>query len=300
MSNNFYDELYLKLEDDLEQIVQNDKEPIKKLTNSLRVVKQALKELKSHVLEHLFQDQKEEIHFFKKIKPRFYCHLILEIDLFRVISNRPPGSKEQLTAYYLEELKYTNRFFGQNQFQYQYYKLDAAELDHLYFLRKAEIQSVLVPEVPEIDPEFSTGCDYLFSKFKAYEMLREHLLFELDQLNNTNDNSFIRPGRKYNQLKWTGDVINVVELGYGLWVSDHLNAGEAELRDIIHWLSSSLNVDLSRYTRLFVEIKSRKLISKTRFIDLMHDAINRYMDDGNALKPTVPRRAKRIGSKSGG
>jgi len=274
MSNNFYDELYLKLEDELEQIASDEKEPIKKLTNSLTVIKNALKELKSHVLEHPFEDQKDEIHFFKKIKPRFYCHLILEIDLFGLISNRPPGSKEQLTAYYLEELKYTNRFFGQNQFQYQYYKLDASELDHLYFLRKAETQSVLVPEVPEIDPGFSTSCDYLFSKFKAYEMLREHLLFELDQLNNTNDKSFIRPGRKYNQLNWTGDVINVVELGYGLWVS--------------------------RYTRLFTEIKSRKLISKTRFIDLMHDAVGRYMDEGNALKPAVPRRAKRISSKPGG
>lgn len=298
MSNNFYDELYFKLEDELEQIASDEKEPLKKLTASLKIIRRTLNELKENISLNPFKEKQEEIYFFKKVKPRFYCLLIFELELYQIVNNHPAGSKEQLTGYYLEELKYIDRFFLQNQFQYQYFRFDANELDTLYFIRGTDRQSVLMPEVPELDTEFSTSCDYLFSKFKAYELLRTYILNELDFTNKADRNTFIRPGRKYNPLTWTGDLINAVELAYGLWVSDQLNGGSAELTDIIHWLSTSLNVDLSRYTRLFVEIKDRKLISKTRFIDLMHDAINRHMDNSNALKPVNLRRAKRKPSQS--
>lgn len=299
MSNNYYDELYFKLEDELEQVANDEKEPLKKLTASLLIIRRTLDELKAHVSQNPFKEKKDEIYFFKKIKPQFFSLLIFELELYQVINNHPAGSKEQLTAYYLEELKYIERFFLQNQFQYQYFRLNATELDHLYFIRGTEKQSVLIPELPELDPEFSTSCDYLFSKFKALEMLRDHLLNELDNINKADNNTFIRPGRKYKPLSWTGDIINVVELGYGLWVSDQLNGGNAELTDIMHWLSTSLNVDLTRYTRLFVEIKDRKLISKTRFIDLMRDAINRHMDEGNGMKLVSLRKAKRKSTPSG-
>ena len=298
MSNNYYDELYFKLEDELEQIANDEKDLLKKLTASLLIIRRTLDELKAHVSLHSFKEKKEEIYFFKKIKPRFFSLLIFELELYQIINNHPTGSKEQLKAYYLEELKYIERFFLQNQFQYQYFRLNATELDNLYFIRGTEKQSVLIPEAPELDPEFSTSCDYLFSKFKALEMLRDHLLNELDNINKADNNTFIRPGRKYKPLSWTGDIINAVELGYGLWVSDQLNGGNAELTDIMHWLSTSLNVDLTRYTRLFVEIKDRKLISKTRFIDLMRDAINRHMDEGNAVKPVSLRKARRKSTPS--
>lgn len=274
MSSNYYDELYFKTEDGLRQIASGEKEPLKKLTASLLIIRKTLDELKKHVLSNPFKEKKEEIYFFKKIKPGFYSLLIFEIEHYRLVNYLPSGSKEQLTVYYLEELKYIDRFFLQNQFQYEYFRLDATELDHLYFLRGAEKQSVLVPEIPETDPEFSTSCAYLFSKFKAYEMLRHHLLNELDNINKADKNTFIRSGRKYKPPSWTGDIINATDLGDSLWVSNQLNSRNAELTDIMHWLSTSSNVDLTRYMRLFLEIRDRKLISKTRFIDLMRDAIN--------------------------
>jgi len=283
----------VKLEDELEQVVHDQKEPLKKMNLSLSVIRKALDKLKSYVVEHPFKDKKEEIHFFKKIKPRFYCLLIFELKVYHIVTGIPCGSEEQVKNYYLEELKYVRRALHQNQFQYQYYRLNADELDSLYFIRNSDTQSTLIPEVPETDPSFSTSCDYLFSKFMAYEMLQAQLENALNKTNETEKSVFIRPGRKFKPLSWTGDPINVVELGYGIWVSDQLNNGDAELSDIMYWLGASLNIDISRYTRRFEEIKNRKIISKTRFVDMMRDAINRHMDKSNVFKPATIRKAKR-------
>ncbi|WP_462267721.1 RteC domain-containing protein [Mucilaginibacter sp.] len=298
MSTTYFDEAYLKLEDELEVIARNENDPLKKMDLSLNVIRNALKTLKEYILTHPFEDKKEEIHFFKKIKPKFYCLMIFEMKVYQIITNVPRSSEEQVRNYYLEELKYIRRALNQNQFQYQYYRLGADELDTLYFVRNITSDSALVPEIPDIDPSFSTSCDYLFSKFMAYEMIELQLEAVLNQPNEAQKNIFIRPGRKLKPLKWTGDPINIVELGYGIWVSDQINHGNAELADIMYWLGASLNIDLTRYTRRFEEVKNRKIISKTRFIDMMSDAIHRHIEKSHAIKPTTLRKAKRNLSQS--
>ncbi len=135
MSSNYDDELYFKTEDRLGQIASGEKEPLKKFTASLLINRKKLDELKKHVSSNPFKEKKEEIFFFKKIKLRFYSLLIFEIEYYRLVNYLPSGNKEQLTVYYQKELKYIEWLFMQNQFQYQYFRLGAIELDHLYFLR---------------------------------------------------------------------------------------------------------------------------------------------------------------------
>ncbi len=135
MSNNFYDELYFKLEDELEQNANSEKEMLKKLTASLIIIRRTLGELKKHLLLNPFKEKNDLILFFKKIKPRFYCLLIFEIEYYRLVNYLPSGNNEQLTVYYQKGLKYIEWLFMQTRFQYQYFRLGAIELDHLYFLR---------------------------------------------------------------------------------------------------------------------------------------------------------------------
>lgn len=275
----------MQLENELELVASQAGSPLERMTGSLQLIRAALGDLRAEVRRAGFKDRVAEIVFFKEVKPAFYALQVLELELFNLVSGKPAGGQEVLRSYYLSELLYVERFFKQQAFQYQYYRLGASELDGLYFVRGAELQSVLVPQVPEVDPVFSTPGDYLFSRFMALEMLRDHILSELEVLDGRAGLSFTRPGRRHAPLRWTGDTINAVELAYGIWLSDQLNGGESELADIIYWLSSSLDIDLSRYTRLFVKIKERKIISKTRFIDLMRDAVNRHAEKGIALKP---------------
>jgi RteC protein len=62
-----------------------------------------------------------------------------------------------------------------------------------------------------------------------------------------------------------------------------INEGKADLSDIIDWLEQSLQVNLSRYYRRFMEIKQRKAMSKTRYLDEMRDVVNKRIDDTDAL-----------------
>ena len=290
---------YVLMEDELEQIALNNLEPLNRMTSALRVIRKFLENLFGYITKNPFKDKSEEVYFFKSIKPRFYAHYIFEVALYNLATGKPRVDEEQLRAYYMDELRFIQRTFRQHAFLYQYYRLGATELDELYFVRGEEIQSVLIPEVPKLDNSFATSGDYLFSKFKAYEMLQEHIAHELANIGKPERSPFVRPGKNSEPLKWTGEQVNAIEVGYGLWLCGQLNDGNASLADIMYWLSQSLDIDLSRHTRRFDEIKGRKLVSQTRFTDQMRDAIRTHIDDANALQPNGFRRAKRTNSKTG-
>jgi len=293
-----FEALYVELENKLGLIAEKESVPLKKMAASLALIRGVLQELREKVLGAGFADQVAEIKFFKVVKPRFFSLQILETELYHLENCRKASTLEELKVYYREELKAISRFLGQYAFQYEYYRMGADELDGLCFVRGAALQSMLATDLPDNDPGFTTAWDYLFARFRALEMLREHILHLLEGCSGQgSDLGFIRPGRKAVPLKWTGDVIHAVELGYSIWVSDQVNGGEAELADVMYWLSTTLAVDLSRYTRLFVEIKARKILSPTKFLDLMKDAVLRYMKQGDAYKP-AKRKALRIASKS--
>ncbi|WP_460677824.1 RteC domain-containing protein [Mucilaginibacter koreensis] len=287
------------MEDELARIAREQTEPLQRMTLALRYIRKALSRIFDHLDKHPFPDQKDEIHFFKVVKPQFYGPYLFEIMRYHLVTGAPVGDEEQLRAYYLDELRFIQRDLRQHTFLYQYYRLGARELDELYFVRGVSVQSVLIPEVPELDQNFATSGDYLFSKFSAYEMLQEYIAQALANIGKPERSVYIRPGRNRKPLKWTGELINSVELGYGIWLSGQLNEGDASLADIIYWLSESLDIDLSKHTGRFEEIKNRKILSQTHFIDRMRDTLRKYISDLNGFQPLRKRKANRVGPRSG-
>src|SRR5258708_9614890 len=144
--------LLKQLEEDLEQTCFQIKDPFQRWTTSLKLIRDALKKLKSHVDQHLFKDKADEIPIFKYIKPSFYQWQIYYTELYEIETNLPKDDVEKQIPALELELHYIDRFFRQHAFLYQYYKLNANELDNLYFVRGAEVQSVLLPNVPDLDP----------------------------------------------------------------------------------------------------------------------------------------------------
>jgi hypothetical protein len=283
-----FDELYNQLIEELESIEQNDVEPITKMVNTVTTVRSALNELKLFVINHPFSSITEEINFFKNVKPKFYSKLIYNVEIYKVGSAKPLGTTDALKEYYEKELTFIDRFFRQNQFMYEYYRHHMVELDSLYFVRGVEINAVLLPEIPELEPEFSTRSDYLFSKFIAYELLHSFLLNELSRLNSSP--ILIEQDKKdMPELKWTGDKVNLVEIIYGIYFTGQLNHGNAELSGIIKFMERSLNIDLSRSYRDFIDIRNRKRFSPTRYIDQMRESIHKRVDEDLVLKK--PRKA---------
>ena len=292
--NEFANACYLIMNEELSLFSELGTQPVRKLSTILNCTNEALVKLKTYLNEHKFSDQQSEIYFFKSQKPKFVCEQIYAKELYTIETSKPLGDEAILKSFYEQELKFIKRFFIQNQFLYQYYLLDASELDHLFFVRGARPSDLLVPETPDLDPIFSTSVDYMFSKFIAYERIQNYLLDCLyGRVDNVQPNA---TSRRNISLNWTGNKADLIELAYGIYGTSQINNGEVDIADIVDWLEHSLNINLGRYYQCFSEIKNRKSISKTHYLDHMLSMLSAHLTEGDAFKPRKPKNVS--GSKS--
>ncbi|RQO75611.1 hypothetical protein DBR43_09750 [Pedobacter sp. KBW06] len=256
--------------------------PVEKFNESMCLINDFLTEVRQHISAVAFKDKFEEIYFFKFEKPEFYALKIFQVAQFTMTQQMPVGTREMLREFYLEELAFISRFFKQHVFHYEYFRAGFTDLDEIFFLRGTTPQTLLLPVIPELDSEFSTCCDYLFSQFIAYEMLQEYILNELMILEQKQASAGLATqGKKW--FDWTGEIINLVELGYGIYLSKQLNDQKAGLAEIFRWLEESFGVQIGIPANRLREIRRRKRLSRTHFMELMQQVLIEYMDQDDAL-----------------
>lgn len=280
-----YDGLLSKLESELENFVEMP--PLERMRSELSSVRTSLGKLQEMALGSGFASKDEEVDFFKSVKPRFYSLMILSAERYGFEMARPMRKGKGMDAFYGRQLDYISRFFDQHAFLYQYYRMGATELDGLYFVRGSEIVGIIGADLPALDPAFSTLGDYLFSKFIALEKLRDLVLAEME-VPSLAGTGVVR-SKKGRELRWTGDSCNLIELVYGIFDCKQVNDGEVDLSDLMDVFEQCFQINLSRYFRRFTEIKRRKSMSKTRFLDEMARVVNKRIDDGDAYVPMSMR-----------
>lgn len=199
MLHEFSDKLYQPLELELEVIAEHHTAPIDKITVALKKVLSALYALREYLHEHPFTDIQQEILFFKEIKPKYLCLYIFHQERYKIQTTAPVGSKKTIKKYYEEELLFIRRFFERHAFEYQYYKLNATEMDERLFVRGRFPAVSLFPEIAEIDPLFSSSHDYLFSKIKAFERLQKFLTQVISNLENVQAEIPVEKNKKLRQ-----------------------------------------------------------------------------------------------------
>ncbi|HTI58999.1 RteC domain-containing protein [Mucilaginibacter sp.] len=237
------------------------------------LVRSCIGELKDHFKAEPFKDMLREIQFFKYEKPRIIAEHIFTQELYAIESNKPVGDRALTNNYYTQELTFLKRVFDQNRYLYQYFQLDGVEFDQQYFSRGNKVPEINLPIAPDIDPEFSTQGDFLFAKFIAYERLQDHLI-----------NLLYSPGQTAkpemgHDMRWTGDVINLVELIYGLNLTGQVNHGNVSLNEMVRWAENLFDVKIGIIQRRFAEIQSRKRIASTRFLDQMRESVHQKIED---------------------
>ncbi len=280
-----YEQLLAKLERELENFVEM--QPLERMRSELTAIRASLGNLQEMVLASGFASQNEEIDFFKTVKPRFYSLMILSAERYSFEMARPLRKGKGMDAFYERQLDYITRFFDQHAFLYQYFRMGATELDGLYFVRGSEISGIVGADLPTLDPSFSTIGDYLFSKFIALEKLQERVLLEME-VPSLAGTGVVR-SKKGRELRWTGDSCNLIELVYGIFDCKQVNDGEVDLSDLMDVFEQCFQINLSRYFRRFTEIKRRKSMSKTRFLDEMAKVVNKRIEDGDAYVPMSMR-----------
>jgi hypothetical protein len=280
-----YEQLLGKLERELENFVELP--PLERMRSELDAVRNGLNNLCNPVEASDTSAQSDVIEFFKHIKPRFYSLIILSVERYGFEMARPLRKGKRMDAFYNSQLDYISKFFDQHAFFYQYFKMGATELDTLYFVPDAAPVGLIGADLPLLDQRFGTMGDYLFSKFIALEKLRELVILEMEVPSAAGTG--VVKSKKGRELRWTGDSCNLIELVYGIFDCKQVNDGEVDLSDLMDVFERCFQINLSRYFRRFTEIKRRKSMSKTRFLDEMARVVNKRIDDGDAYVPMSMR-----------
>lgn len=145
--------------------------------------------LKDLIRGTAFENDEEEIEFFKTIKPSItssieYYVLLSEALLF-VPGNRPTDSKEHVISFWHEQHKRCQRFFKKNQLMLQYYENGDTSLDDTYFLRRnnsIDARTFSPAPVFEESNEYCTYADPVLRGVLAYKKYNAYVINQLKLL----------------------------------------------------------------------------------------------------------------------
>lgn len=253
----------------------------KSLKKCVEVSAEYLTKLKLSVLDRSFKNPQEEITFFKEVKPKFSSLLLFYAAIQRIELSRPEGSNANIKSHYENELKTIADYFTEKKEIYAYYKSGDDYLDNVLFLRNKLLAPQWLCKVRiDHDERFSTAADYIFAKIQANLQIAQYLEKAIanigDSLITHND---LEP------FKWTGETINLLEVVYGWYYTGQINHGQASITTIVRKLEKVFSVQIGRPYRRLSEIKQRKRLSRTKFIDEMGNAIKRKLDEDDEFIP---------------
>lgn len=277
----FSNNLYLELEKKLTDIKLNEISDIQNLKFASYEILRSLMELKEFILKTGFKDKEEEIHFFKKIKPKFLSKLIFHHKAFEILSHLPFSSITEIKSFYLKELDKINAYLHDNNEFYSYYRAHSTLFDDVYFLRK-EPESWLLLNFDdyETDLNFTTIYDHKLSKIIAFESLSEFIKESIINLENKGIHDTSHGHNKQQKITWTGSKVSLIELVYALQSTGSINRGTIDVKSLAINLESYFNIDLGNYYRVFQEIRIRKA-SRTAFLDQMKEKLVNRMDESD-------------------
>jgi len=281
----FINKLYRDMEEELSCIAHTKSSPVERLSASLNCVALAVDQLKGYIDKHPFQSEAEEIEFFKAAKPRFYCWKIYLVEQYGILANLPNGSSQMHRQYYVDELGLLERTHQHHRQVYQYYIDCETSRDAEYFLRANYISWLPGQDYHQPPAGFTTNQDYMFARFRAGHMLQDFIIGRISLLETVTVEELAGKILTRRKRRWTGEKINLIEIAYGIHFTGQMNDGKADIKEIIAWLETSLNIDLSQAYRMFLDIRRRKTTSYTKFLESMSAAIAQHIEDTYDYRP---------------
>jgi hypothetical protein len=221
---------------------------------------------------------RERIELNKDVFPEIIALRFSAIMRYQIETYMPAGPDYLSLSWLEQQLAQIKLHRELNAFYYQYYKTGSAELDELYFAGGKALQPDLIlaeaPVAPDIAPAMST----VFARFRAEDLIEKELIGWLKGPESRQSPVADDSG----QIRWTGDIVNLVELIYGLHLTGQINNGNLSMNDIVRWAERHLGVSIGIIQRKFSEIQRRKRLSPTKYIDQLKDAVLKKIEEGNA------------------
>lgn len=262
---------------------KENKSKINILKLHIKTSKETLNHFRLNIRNTKFENDSEEIHFFKNIKPRIYADFIFYNNQLKYQVSKPNTTNSILKNYLKNELKKLESKKRKNLEFYRYFKHQSNFLDHLYFLRENKQLELFTTDISVyLDSEFYTSHDTLAAEVIAYDMLTNFYKAEIDKLKNISSGIFDDNNKiGKSPLNWTASKTDFVELIYALKVSGAINAGNINTKDLIDTLSNVFNLEIQNSYKTYSDIKNRSL-ERTKFLNKLTSKLQEKLeyDDG--------------------
>lgn len=269
-----------RLKDGLKAIAAKDLPAHVRLTEELACIQASTHALSDYVSAHPFDDPALEIDYHKNIYPAFRCLYIYQAELHKLDMGLPGWDKKTLKKYYRSKQARIRADTESEYIHYHYFKVEADDLDDLYFRANPGRHSVLMPILSEPGECRSTAMGCLFARFRAAELLYRYIGMKLEELEPE-----VPGGKSRNPFKWTGEVIHLIEIAHGLYLSGEINNGKIGIVEFFEGLGEFFGVNLGVPKKGLDNMKSRKRLGKTYFTDSIREKILRKMLDEDEWKP---------------
>lgn len=271
-----YEKIMQEVDGRIATIDLNGKNIVADSRAAIQFLKEKLNEMKSFLLSHPFENESEEILFFKHQKPMLLGRLIYFYKIYKIESHRP-SCNDLAEEYYMKRQEELKLFFDRHVGFYQYYRSGATYRDDHYFLRgNQEVSCETETYDFQDEPEFSTGYDRLVARIIATEMLYAHHTTRRRTLSQPKENELSSVLLK--EYCWTDKKAAAVELIYALHNAGSINNGQLGIIELVNLFETVFHIDLSNVYHTFKAIRERK-INRTVYLDFMKERLLKRLED---------------------
>jgi hypothetical protein len=267
MITKISDRLYADLQKDLNALVLEEGQLIKRLEKSIHLCLKYLRKLKEHFKLHDPASPAEEIVFFKHIKPKLKAQLIFHQSLLNIEIRKPIGDGVVVADYFRNEIRILHHFFESNLTFYQYVRTEATYLDEHFFVR-GQYDVHLDPDqcVVDFDAAFTTTHDHKLAQVLASELLQEHLEQSIQKINQKE--AIMQIDSDFRDFDWKQTKCALIELIYSWHATEAF--GKKNLKSIVKFIEKAFNVSLGNFYDTYDWLCGRP--SPTVYIDEMKEA----------------------------
>src|SRR4030066_1330014 len=163
---------------------------LSKVEKSIKIARDCLFQLRLEMRNMDSISPRDEIHFFKKQKPKIHGRLFFYLELNNFLINYPETEISEQRIYIKEHIAIMKAKKAEVFEFAKYCRLNATKYDHIYFLREdSQLDLFMIRNIE--DPEFSTSHDKLASKIVTFNLLMKFYASELELLNSKKENIVI-------------------------------------------------------------------------------------------------------------
>lgn len=237
-----------------------------------------MKFLRTQTRSYGFENDDEEIYFFKEVKPKVQSLLIFYGHVYNLETSCPniSESERQKAHYknYLTKFSENNRsVYNFNSF-YQYYKAKRNDRDSYFFTMKGNNDSAYANAKSffVVDFCFTTFYDSLLALIIAEEKLSNYVSERLAM----NEVSSVL---NENRLDWKASKASLVELIYALYASNSIS--KTSIRNIASSFEELFNIKLGDIHHTYHRMKYRS-DSRTLFLDKLKKSLEVHLETNEA------------------